>query len=513
MMRIQITVLCVALAVLSLSAADVDFREPPIVPTPHAISHDAHVAVRLAEGIKVTVTCPDVAAKEWIENRFKPWFGVTPSVGIVERAPTDMAGAEGAYRLTARPGEIAVAARGLQGIRYAMYTLRQAAERESRGVKLVGYWLPALEVRDEPALGFRGLHLCWFPEQSATFIEHQIRLAAYYKFNVVVLESWGVFRSERHPELAVANAPLTVAEAGRLAALAKDLGVALVPQVNVFGHAAMSRSCVGKHVTLDVHPELQPLFEPAGGWNWCLSNPEARAVLLDYVDEVHAAFGRPRFFHIGCDEADEPTCPTCRAVKPYATLVERHIVAVRDMLKENGARAMMWHDMLLEKGDARWKGFYANGSADEARMLETLPKDIVICDWYYGSDPGGQDATGGKVEKDRFPTLEHFKASGFDTVTCPWRAVEGIRAQGLYARSNGLFGILETVWHHFRGSEFADMMKESAEAAWGDGNRRGTVWVSPFAVHWRQVGWDMGITDSHEHGYCDTQVTRGILDR
>lgn len=153
------------------------------------------------------------------------------------------------------------------------------------------------------------------------------------------------------------------------------------------------------------------------------------------------------------------------------------------------------------------------GDADGAAALEALPKDIVICDWYYGSDPGGQDATGGKVEKDRFPTLEHFKTSGFDTVTCPWRAIEGIRAQGRYARSNGLFGILETVWHHFRGSEFADMMKESAEAAWGDGNRRGTVWVSPFAVHWRQVGWDMGIADPREHGYYDTQVTREILDR
>ena len=498
---------------VSAVSADVaiDFRAPVIVPMPREITYDAHVAVRLAEGVKVTVTCPEKDAGAWVATRFNEWFGVTPEVGTVAKDDANVATAEGSYRLTAKPGAIEIRARGLQGVRYALYTLRQAAERESRGVKLVGYWLPALDVADAPALGFRGVHFCWMPELSAMFIEHQIRLAAYYKFNVVVLESWGVFKSERHPELSIANAPLTVAEAGRLAELAKDLGVVLVPQINVFGHAAMARSCGGKHVTLDVHPELQPLFEPAGGWNWCLSNPEAQAVLLDFVDEVHAAFGRPWFFHIGGDEADPPTCPTCRAAKPYARLVERHIRAVHDRLAARGARVMMWHDMLLEKGDARWKGFYANGTPEEAAMLGTLPKDIVICDWYYGSDPGEHDPAGGAVEGSAFPTLEHFKAAGFDTVTCPWRVKDGIRAQGRYARENGLFGMLETVWHHFRGQEFANMMMWASGAAWGGGEPHGTVWTTPFAVHWRQVGWDMGITDPREHGYFDTQVTRDIL--
>lgn len=45
-------------------------------------------------------------------------------------------------------------------------------------------------------------------------------------------------------------------------------------------------------------------------------------MVRDLVLEMHEAFGNPPFFHIGCDEADPPVCPTCCVVKPYAKLVE-----------------------------------------------------------------------------------------------------------------------------------------------------------------------------------------------
>ena len=38
-------------------------------------------------------------------------------------------------------------------------------------------------------------------------------------------------------------------------------------------------------------------------------------------------------------------------------------------------------------------------------------------------------------------------------------------------------------------------------------------WTSPFDVHWRQIGWDMGIKNYSETGFYDTQVMRDILDR
>ena len=498
-------------ALFAVYAANLDFRRPHVIPEPTELTYDAAVPVRVAAGLPVIVTCPDESAAAWVGRHIRDWFGVDVAVSTTKEGPIGVAGGEG-YTLSAKPGRIEIGANTLQGVKYAVHTLRQAAERESVGRTLKGYWLPALEIKDAPALAFRGVHFCWFTESSPAFIEHQIRLAAYYKFNYAVVESWGVFKSEKHPYLAVRDAPLTVKEAHRLAALAKDLGLTLIPQINVFGHASGARARGGKHVTLDVRPEYQPLFEPAGGWNWCLSNPEARAVVREVVAEMHEAFDNPPFFHIGCDEADEPSCPTCRAIKPYASLVETHIREVHDLLRARGARAMMWHDMLLEKGDARWKPFYANGTKDEAAMLERLPRDIVICDWYYGSDSAGNSKDTGRSITDRYPTLEHFKGLGFDTLTCPWRERKGIVAQSRYAREKGLLGVLETVWHHFRGREFELMMSTTADAVWGNSapafKGRGT----PFMTHWRQVGWDMGISDYLEGGYYDRTVTRDILD-
>lgn len=488
---------------VNISAGPLDFRRPSIIPTPAKLTYRPDVAVVFGPDTRLAVWCPDAAAVSWVESHLREWYGFSPRIES-GTAPIDGLpdGAE-AYALSAKPGRIVLAANALPGARYAAYTLRQAAERISFGRTVSGWWLPELEVCDAPALGFRGMHFCWFPEQSPLYIEHQLRMAAYYKFNVAVIEPWGVFRSERHPWHAVPGAPLTVAEAKRLASMAKDLGLTIVPQLNILGHAPGARGRTGKHVTLDFHPELAPLFEPAGGWNWCLSNPAAVAVVHELVAELHEAFGNSPFFHIGCDETEPPTCPMCRAVKPYARLVERHIRGVHDLLASRGARAMMWHDMLLEKG--KWDPFYANGSPDDAKLAETLPRDIVICDWYYGKNYGRISAP------ETYTTLEHFTRLGFDTVTCPWDDLAAIEAQGRYARKASLFGLLETVWHHFQGRDFARMMATASCAAWSTESQDGAPWTLP-AEHWRQMGHDMGPLPYGETGFADRQVTLGLRD-
>ena len=494
----RILVAAVLAAAVSVSGATLSFRSPAIVPGPRELTYDETVAVRLNGNSTIAVTCPDAAAEGWVRDHAKSWFACSPKV--VQKVASAGIDHEEGYTLAAKaPGTVEIGAKTLQGVRYAMHSLRQAAERESRGSKLVGYWMPEFSVKDAPALAFRGVHFCWFPEQSATLIEHQIRLAAYYKFNYAVLESWGVFRSERHPELGLKDGPLTVAEAKRLAALAKDLGLTLIPQINIYGHATQARGMGGKHIVLDYHPGMQPLYEPGDGWNWCLSNPDATAVVRDLVDELHEAFGRPPFFHVGGDEAFEPTCPTCRSVKPYGKLVAAHFKAVHDLLKSRGARMMMWHDMLLVKGsDPRWKEFYANGRPENAGLLDELPRDTVICDWYYGG------YTAKPKDPDAYPTIRYFREKGFDVVTCPWENQAGIRSQGAFACATKMFGFLETVWHHYSGKGFQMMMRTSADAAWGGKSKGGQA----VKFHWRQAGWDMGIDSYKETGFYDATVSR-----
>ena len=500
----------------SVLLAAVAFREPAVIPPVEKMTCRTDVEVRLDAGQRLTVRCPDASAADWTKEHVRSWFGVAPEV---VSDPGSVEGTEEGYRLVARPEGIRIEAKTLKGVRYALYSLRQIAERDSTGPTVSYYRLPQLDIEDSPKMKFRGVHFCWFPELSAALIEREIRMAAFYKYNYVVLESWGVFRSEKHPWYGWQDGPMTKDVIRRLVSVAGDLGVTLIPQINVFGHASASRSCTGKHAALDFAPERQSLFEPSGGessgmssaWNWCLTNPSAVQTVKDLVVELHEAFGRPPYFHIGCDEAEAPSCASCRA-EPYAQLVCRHITAIADLLKARGARAMMWHDMLIRHGDARWKGFYANGSEETAKLPGMLPKDVVICDWYYGSDPGGTGRAADRTSLTAsYPTLDYFaRTCGFDTLTCPWEEPTGIRAQTKYACEKGLFGVLETTWHHFGGTRFPQMIQTAACGAWGRGERLNN---GQFATVWRQCGWDMGGTTYRDGGWYDTQVSRDILSR
>lgn len=479
-------------------ATALDFRRPMLVPMPTKLSWRRDVAVRLGPETRVRVVCPDPAAAGWARAHLEAWFGFAPRVEASREAPASARGDEG-YALHAEPGLVELGARTLRGAKWAAHALRQAAERVPGGPALHGWWLPALDVEDAPALPFRALHLCWFPEMSASFVEREIRLAAYYRFNHVILEPWGTFRSSRRPELFWPDAPLDPAAARRLAALASDLGTTLVPAFNVLGHAGGSPWRSAKHCALDLRPELQTLFEPDGGWNWCLSNPDAVAAVRDVVEEMHDAFGSPPFFHVGCDEAEEPSCPACRAAKPYAKLVLGHLLGVRDLLARRGARAMVWHDMLLARDDPRWAGFVANGAPGDApALLDALPRDVVVCEWFYG--PPRPDGA--------WPAPDHFKSLGFDTVACSWDDLDGISSRGRHAREAGLFGAMQTTWIHVRGAEYGRRIEHAARAAWGEDPPDRPCGRPAAETHWRQVGWDAGVSSYDETGLWSRQHSR-----
>ena len=287
----------------------------------------------------------------------------------------------------------------------------------------------------------------------------------------------------------------------RLAAVGKDLGVTLIPQINMFGHGASARGCSLKHCVLDLKPEYEPLFEP-GGWNWCLTNPETQRVLRELVAEMHEDFGNPPFFHIGCDEAQPPTCSECRKV-PYGELVCKHITGLADFIKSRGARAMMWHDMLIDRGDERWKGFVAFGSKATATLADTLPKDVVICDWQYSYGDMKE------VRKD-WPTIGYFKEKGFPVCGAPWRNYNSMGPMAEYVSRIGGFGLLLTTWNHLRGDDWRNMYVYGAGAAWGTPPvKKVPMYDTSFALALRLVGHDMHVTDKRDTGIYDFEVPPG----
>lgn len=498
---VLVTVLAWTLSGRAGNAANPDAIELEPMPRPVEISSDMDAPVPFDEKTTVTVDCPDAAATAWLASHFRDWYGAfAPKVAAGACGLALRTGDE-AYAVRADASGVKVAARTLAGVRWAAYSLRQLAIAKRGTFKTAGHLLPTLTISDAPHLAFRGIHLCWFPEARKEQVERAIRLAALMKFNYVVLEPWGMFKSERHPWWSWPDAKMTKPEVRRLVALGRDLGVTLVPQIAAYGHAGAARACSSKHSVLDLQPEYEPLYEP-GGWNWCLTNPETQKVLRELIAEMLETFDRPPYLHLGCDEAQPPTCPDCRK-RPYGELVCEHITKLAAFAKARGARAMIWHDMLLEKGDPRWRGFVASGSRLTATLADTLPRDVIVCDWQYGDM---------KERRRDWPTLRHFRDKGFPVVGCPWLNFNAMKPMADRIAEIGGFGFLETTWHHLRGRDWVRMYRFGSAAAWGSrepgAGGYGTTPQSDvmFDRALRMVGHDMRLADYRDTGHVDHQV-------
>ena len=445
----------------------------------------------------VSLACPDPAAAKWLQSHYKEWYGdAAPKVKVAAREDARPPVGDEGYSAVVGSDGVKIAANTLAGTRWASYTLRQLAIAKRGTFKTEGYILPKLTIEDRPHLAFRAVHLCCFPETRIQQIERAIRLAALLKFNYAIIEPWGMYKSEKHPWWPWPNAYLTKSEVKRLVAIGKDIGITLIPQINCYGHASSARGCTIKHSVLDLDPEYEPLFEP-GGWNWCLSNPETQRVLRELITEMHEDFGNPPYFHLGCDEAQPQTCPECMKT-PNAELVCRHITGLAEFVKSRGARPMIWHDMLLARGDPRWKGFVHCGNKETATLADTLPKDVIICDWQYSYGDMKE------VRKD-WPTMKYFAEKGFPVAGCPWRNYNAMKPMADYISKIGGFGFIETTWHHLRGKEWEKMYMSAAFAAWGSVVSHDVS----FQRSLRLVGNDMKVKDYLDTGYLNYQVPPG----
>jgi N-acetyl-beta-hexosaminidase len=486
------------------NTANPDAIELSPLPMPVEFKSDIDSPVPFDVGTTVTVDCPDASAVAWLGNHFREWFGEHSPKAVAGNVSLELRPGDEAYAASAEAADgVKIKARTLAGVRWAAYSLRQLAIAKRGTFKTAGRILPTLSVSDAPHLEFRGIHLCWIPEMRKEQIERAIRLAALMKFNYVVLEPWGMFKSEKHPWWSWPEAKMTRAEVRRLAAIGKDLGVTLIPQIASYGHAGAGRSCTAKHSVLDLQPEYEPLYEP-GGWNWCLTNPETQRVLRELITEMLDVFGNPPYIHLGCDEAQPPACPDCRK-RPYGELVCEHISNLAKFTKERGARAMIWHDMLLDRSDPRWKGFVKCGSKITATLADTLPKDVIICDWQYSY--GNMK----EVRKD-WPTMAYFKEKGFPVAGCPWLNFNAMKPMADFIAGIGGFGYLQTTWHHLRGADWVKMYRYGASAAWGTqvhgkGKYGPTAqFDTQFANALRMVGHDMKVSDYRDTGHVDHQI-------
>jgi hypothetical protein len=355
------------------------------------------------------------------------------------------------YALRVDAGGVAARAVDEKSLLHAWMTLIQLLHPRclDKGKEL--FAVPHVEIGDSPALAFRGLHLCVFPETSLVFIERILRLAGLLKYSHVVLEFWGMLKLDSFPLLAWPQA-FSKEQVRPIIDAARQMGVEVVPMFNHWGHAAGSRSRYGRHVVLDQDPSKALLFEP-DGWTWCLSNPDSLKIMSEVRAELSEVCGEGKYFHLGCDEAySHATCDLCRK-KNAAALLGDFLNSVSADLVKGGRRGIIWGDALLDS--TKWEKPITATSRPDQRTHEALPtlsRDLVIADWQYSS------------ELKEVPSFAHFKEQGFDVLLSPWFHPDNIITLGKTAAENGGLGILETTWHTL--PEHPYSMLEAAVSAW-----------------------------------------------
>ncbi len=393
-----LAVLSVVVLVVSVSAARAGDEAFPVIPRPERIRPaegsfflaGAGIRVRPAGANELKPLADFLAIAMEEAGTMKPGGkrpGAATGGTIVLRLDESLSrlGDEG-YRLRISPSSATLAAPKSAGVFYGIQTLRQLAAGRDR--------LPCGEIIDRPAFAWRGLLLdCCRHFMSVGLVKKYIDLLAYHKMNVFhwhLTEDQG-WRLEikRYPRLTEVGAWrmehgkkyggfYTQAEVREVVAYAAERHVAVVPEIEMPGHAAAALAaypeygCQGR--PLPVPPDYG-VFRDV----FCPGKDGTIAFLENVLAEVCDLFPSP-YIHIGGDECPKDhwrACPDCRrrireeGLKDEAELQGWFTRRMEEFLRSRGRKMIGW-DEILEGGVTRtavvqsWRGMA--GAAAAARL-------------------------------------------------------------------------------------------------------------------------------------------------
>ncbi len=358
------------------------------------------------------------------------------------------------YAIRSDAGGVTLCADGEKALIEGFSTLMQMIVPENLGMGCEAFFIAETEIHDAPAVAFRSVHLCIFPDSAYSMLEKAIHMAGFLKMTHIVLEFWGTYPYECLPQLAWRDRAFTKAQIVSLVDLAHSYGMEVIPMINHFGHASSSRVAMGRHTLLNADLRHSLLFEP-DGWTWCLSNSDTKKLLSEMRAELYDICGDGGYFHLGFDEAYSfATCPKCRTRVPHELLAE-YINELTDDICSHGRRPIIWHDELLDVrdfADSPLKPVANAQSHGTAPALDLLDRRVIIADWEY------------HYKNEQNVSTQIFMDRGFDTLLCSWDEHENIRSLSADAKRLGAMGVMLTTWHHLPG--FLPRFPYAANCLW-----------------------------------------------
>jgi len=296
--------------------------------------------------------------------------------------------------------------------------------------------------RQRPAPGqWRGLHLTAYgSDADLEGLAIQLPGLAKMGVNVLILEVNYGFEFQSHPELRAGDHPITRSGARRFAKTCKQAGIRLIPQFNCLGHQSWAKQTfplLTKYPELDLTPGAFPGNEGLYCREWDPLNPKVNEIVLPMLDELIEAFAADAM-HVGMDEVfliGSDKSPSSKGKDPARVFAK----AVNDLhdhlVGKRGVEMLMWGDRLID--GKRYKyGEWESSENGTAPAIDTVPKDIIICDWHYEL-------------RETYPSVPMFAEKGFRVLPSGWNKVEPTKALIQYSRGLNhpkMMGHLFTTW-------------------------------------------------------------------
>ena len=268
----------------------------------------------------------------------------------------------------------------------------------------------------------------------------QIDSLAHKGINTIFLEIDYHFKFKSHPELQQTENVITKSGARKLANICSNYGISIIPQFQSLGHQSWAENTMK---LLTVYPELDltpgafPNNDSLYCREWDLMNPKVNEIVFPMIDEIIDAFNAEGI-HLGMDEVfllGSSKSPSTKGMDP-AFLYGKVVREFHDYFtKKQGKQLYMWGDRLIDAskyGYGNWEASM-NGTF---LAIDSVPKDIIICDWHY-------------LTQNEYPSVDLFLKKGFRVLPSSWKDAEAANAFIRYSyakQDSNMLGHMFTTW-------------------------------------------------------------------
>lgn len=261
--------------------------------------------------------------------------------------------------------------------------------------------------------------------------------------NVCILEVDYHFSYKSHPELIQDPPAISYEGAGRFSEACRKAGIRLYVQFQCLGHQSWAEKTfplLTRYPELDLTPGAFPGNKGLYCREWDPMNPRVNQFVFALIDELIEAF-RPAGIHVGMDEVfllGSEHSPSTKGMNPavlFAKVVNelhQHIVTGKKL------EMMMWGDRLIDASKYAY-GDWEASFYGTAPAVDSIPTDIIICDWHY--EP-----------RTSYPSIPMFLGKGFRVLPTSWKNVaasDSLLTDALSYENPALLGILFTAWSQY----------------------------------------------------------------